>query len=115
LVLDQAEKRVGDTYRAEGIQPALFNRAIWHYANVFDTGEWVTREDRRKFFEQMYRHFVHYVPAGYRYVGGPRGVKYRLIAANAYRSYTLMGRLNGLRLKAKRRSRLARMARRGEL
>jgi CDP-glycerol glycerophosphotransferase len=110
LVLDQAGKRVGDSDLGEGVQRALFNRAIWHYTNIFDTGGWVTREDRRKFFEQMYWHFVHYVPAGYRYVGGPRGVKYRLIAANAYRSYTLMGRLNGLRLKAKRGSRLARMA-----
>lgn len=114
-VLDQIGKRIGDSDLTEDIQRALFNRAIWHYTNIFDTAGWITPEDRRKFFEQMSWHFVHYLPADYQYVPGLRGVKYRLIAANAYRTYTIMGRLNGLRVKAEHGSRIVRRARHSEL
>jgi CDP-glycerol glycerophosphotransferase len=116
LVLDNAGKRNGDGGLTEAVQFALFNRAIWHYTNIFDTVGWIARADRRKYFGQMHWHFVRYVPAGYRQVRGLRGLKYRLVAANAYRAYALLGTVNRLRLKAARASRRSRrLARRREL
>jgi CDP-glycerol glycerophosphotransferase len=100
LVLDQARDRAGDSDLTADVQSALFDRAIWHYTTIFDTGGLVRDDDRRQFFERMHRHFADYVPAGYHYVPGLRGLKYRLIAADAYRAYNLLDPMNKIRVKA---------------
>ncbi len=102
LILDQAAKRVSDNDLPGNVHQALFNRAIWHYATIFDTGGLVADDDRPRFFEQMHWHFTHYRPSSYRRPDGLRGLKCALIAANAYRAYALLDPLNRIRVKAER-------------
>lgn len=102
LVLDQAAKRLGDSKLTWDVQRALFNRAIWHYATIFDTGGLVADEDRPRFFEQMHEHFTRYRPSSYRRPDGLRGLKCALIAANAYQAYAILDPLNKVRVRAER-------------
>ncbi len=93
------------------VRAAVFERAIWHYASVLQSGRgagplrWggmVPGRDRRAFFRRMHADFIRYVPAGYRLPPGPRGAKLRLIARGAYRTYELLEPLNHLRIAARR-------------
>lgn len=112
---------------------ALFDRAIWHYSTVLQTGGLglgplgrgglVPRRERRRFFERMHADFVRYAPPGYRHPAGARGAKFRLIERDAYWAYELLEPLNRSRvalrsmISARRRtarSRWSRSARRSK-
>jgi CDP-glycerol glycerophosphotransferase len=77
------------------VRAAIFERAIWHYTTVLPL---VPRHRRREFFGRMSADFRRWQPAGFRYPPGPRGVKFRLVARGAYRSYRLLDPLNRLRV-----------------
>lgn len=90
------------------VRAALFDRAIWHYTTVAQTGGigigpvgrsgLVPRRARRRFFERMHADFVRYLPPGYRYPPGARGAKFRLIERDAYWTYELLEPLNKVRV-----------------
>jgi CDP-glycerol glycerophosphotransferase len=106
--LDAASREQAD---AE-LRTALFERAIWHYTTVLQTGGagmgpvghggLVPRWDRRRFFERMHADFVRYVPPGYQFPPGARGAKFRLIARDAYWTYELLEPLNRARIMLRR-------------
>ncbi len=110
-LLDHVEKLAaeGDKAITAEIRQALFQRAIWHYAAIFDTGSFssdrearrlITRDDRPEFFAMMHQDYVRYLPPGYQRPGGFRGVKFLLIEKGAYRTYSVLGPLNKLRMRA---------------
>ena len=89
------------------VQAALFERAIWHYATVFQaTGAWpgrgslVPRPARRAFFTRMQAEFAARRPPRYRRPPGARGLKFALIERGAYRSYVALEPVNRLRVAA---------------
>jgi CDP-glycerol glycerophosphotransferase len=100
-VLDEVEKRVGNGDRAVTveIQHAFFQRAIWHYTTILDTGSYIARDDRRRFFGRIHSDYIRYRPAGYRRPTGLRGLKFFLIEKNAYPVYSVLGPVNKLRLR----------------
>ena len=89
---------------------AFFQRAIWHYTTIFDTGSEgnskflarrsISAADRREFYRQMHRHFMSYAPPIYRYPNGFRGLKFRLIRMNAYWAYCALSPANKARVRA---------------
>ena len=84
--------------RAPVIPPvyaAIFERAIWHYTTLLPL---VPRRRRREFFHRMSADFRHWRPSGFRFPPGPRGVKFRLVARDAYRAYSLLDPVNRLRV-----------------
>src|ERR1017187_103380 len=113
-LLEDVGKRAGsgDPVITKDIRCSLFERAIWHYSIILDTGRmltggcgsgsYVAHRDRREFFSDMHWDYVNHAPPGYRPGGGLRGVKFRLIARNAYRTYSLLDPLNKLRMRASR-------------
>jgi CDP-glycerol glycerophosphotransferase len=86
------------------VQAAIFSRAIWHYTTVFDAagvrgaGGLVPAAERRAFFSRMQADFRRYRPPGYRYPGGARGIKFRLVERGAYHAYLLLEPLNDARV-----------------
>jgi CDP-glycerol glycerophosphotransferase len=74
---------------------AVFERAIWHYTTVLPL---VPRRRRREFFGRASADFRRWRPGGFRFPPGPRGVKLRLVARGAYRTYRLLDPLNRLRV-----------------
>lgn len=90
------------------VRVALFERAIWHYATILGTGGvgvgaagsggLVPRRARRMFFERMHQDYRRWRPAGYRHPPGARGVKFRLVERNAYRTYSVLEPVNQLRV-----------------
>jgi CDP-glycerol glycerophosphotransferase len=82
------------------VRSALFERAIWHYATLLPL---VPRRRRREFFHRMAADFRRWRPEGYAFPPGPRGVKLRLAARDAYWAYSLLEPVNRLRLGISRR------------
>jgi CDP-glycerol glycerophosphotransferase len=87
------------------VRAALFERAIWHYTTILGTGGTgigtgglVPRRARRMFFGRMHQDYVRWRPAGYRHPPGARGVKFRLVERNAYRTYSVLEPVNQLRV-----------------
>jgi CDP-glycerol glycerophosphotransferase len=103
-ILEQVEKRLVDydVALSARIYAAYFERAIWHFTNIFDTGRLVAHPHRRPYFTKMHDNYLHFMPSDYRPCPGPRGAKFRLIERNAYRTYALLAPLNSLRVKARR-------------
>jgi CDP-glycerol glycerophosphotransferase len=109
-VLDLAAKwQPGDDPGSiDKVRTALFVRAIGHYATNLEGGRRVPRADRRRYFAMMHDDFVAYRPPGYRPPGGLAGLKYRLIARNAYLLYSGLTLANRGRLRLQARGRGAR-------
>ena len=78
------------------VYAAVFERAIWHYTTLLPL---VPRRRRREFFHQMSADFRRWRPGGFRFPPGPRGVKFRLTARDAYWAYALLDPLNRLRVR----------------
>jgi CDP-glycerol glycerophosphotransferase len=77
------------------VYAAVFERAIWHYTTLLPL---VPRRRRREFFHQMSADFRRWRPDGFRFPPGPRGVKFRLTARDAYWAYALLDPPNRLRV-----------------
>ena len=77
------------------VYAAVFERAVWHYTTLLPL---VPRRRRREFFHQMSADFRRWRPDGFRFPPGPRGVKFRLVARDAYWAYVLLDPVNRLRL-----------------
>ena len=77
------------------VYAAVFERAIWHYTTLIPL---VPRRRRREFFHRMSADFRRWRPDGFRYPPGPRGVKFRLAARDAYWAYALLDPVNRLRV-----------------
>src|SRR6266568_1676474 len=77
------------------VYAAVFERAIWHYTTLLPL---VPRRRRREFFRRMSADFRRWRPDGFRFPPGPRGVKFRLVARDAYWAYALLEPVNRLRL-----------------
>jgi CDP-glycerol glycerophosphotransferase len=94
------------------LRTALFERAIWHYGTVLQTGGLgvgpvgrsglVPRRERRQFFARMHADFERYLPPGYSFPPGARGAKFRLVARDAYWTYELLEPLNKARVALRR-------------
>ena len=99
-ILEQVPKMLAeyDQALAEQIYAAYFERAIWHYTNIFDTDGLVAMPERRSYFATMHKDYRRYMPPGYLPPPGPRGVKFRLIERDAYRWYVVLARLNSVRV-----------------
>ncbi len=80
---------------APPVYAAVFERAIWHYTTLLPL---VPRRRRREFFHRMSADFRRWRPAGFRFPPGPRGVKFRLAARDAYWAYLLLDPVNQLRV-----------------
>ena len=78
------------------VYAAVFERAIWHYTTLLPL---VPRRRRREFFHRMSADFRRWRPGGFRFPPGPRGVKFRLVARDAYGAYVLLDPVNRLRLR----------------
>jgi CDP-glycerol glycerophosphotransferase len=79
------------------VTAAIFERAIWHYTTLLPL---VPRRRRREFFHQMFIDFGRWrpqPPASFAFPPGLRGVKFRLVAHDAYLTYSLLEPLNRLR------------------
>jgi CDP-glycerol glycerophosphotransferase len=103
IVFKQVRTRLADydATLAADMYRAYFERAIWHYSTIFDTGALVAGPDRRRYFETMHSAYRRYQPAGYRPGRNARGAKYRLIKWNAYHAYALLAPLNDLRVRTR--------------
>jgi CDP-glycerol glycerophosphotransferase len=78
------------------VRAALFERAIWHYTTLLPL---VPRRRRREFFRRMSADFRRWrPPEGFSFPPGPRGVKFRLVARDAYRTYALLDPVNRMRV-----------------
>ncbi len=104
VVFDLVAKHISaaDPVGTTGVQAAVFERAIWHYASVLATPGLVPRGERREFFERMHADFVRYAPDHYALPAGARGAKFRLIKQNSYVTYELLEPVNRLRLALRR-------------
>ena len=81
----------------------MFERMMWHYTIILGLGDRVSPHDRRRFFGKMNEHYRRFRPnAGYVAPRGQLGVRYRLIARNAYLSFMTLKAAN-IRQKALRR------------
>jgi CDP-glycerol glycerophosphotransferase len=73
----------------------MFDRMMWHYTIILGLGNRVLPSDRRRFFRKMSEHYRRFRPkVGWVRPGGLLGVRYRLIASNAYRTFTLLKAAN---------------------
>jgi CDP-glycerol glycerophosphotransferase len=79
-----------------GVYAAIFERAIWHYTTLLPL---VPRRRRREFFHRMSADFRRWRPDGFHFPPGPRGVKFRLAARDAYWAYVVLDPVNRLRLR----------------
>jgi CDP-glycerol glycerophosphotransferase len=77
------------------VRAAIFERAIWHFTTLLPL---VPRRRRREFFHQMFVDFRRWQPAGFTFPPGMRGIKFRLVARDAYLTYALLEPLNRLRV-----------------
>ena len=77
------------------VYAAVFERAIWHYTTLIPL---VPRRRRREFFHRISADFRRWRPDGFRFPPGPRGLKFRLAAHDAYWAYALLDPVNRLRV-----------------
>jgi CDP-glycerol glycerophosphotransferase len=77
------------------VRAALFERAIWHYTTLLPL---VPRRRRREFFHRIAADFRRWRPEGFAFPSGPRGLKFRLAARDAYWAYRLLDPVNRFRL-----------------
>jgi CDP-glycerol glycerophosphotransferase len=77
------------------VYAAVFERAIWHYTTLIPL---VPRRRRREFFHRIAADFRRWRPDGFRFPPGPRGMKFRLAARDAYWTYALLDPVNRLRV-----------------
>ena len=77
------------------VRAAIFERAIWHYTTLLPL---VPRPRRREFFHRMSADFRRWHPVEFRVPAGLRGVKFRLVARDAYWAYCFLDPLNRLRV-----------------
>jgi CDP-glycerol glycerophosphotransferase len=80
------------------VRAAIFERAIWHFTTLLPL---VPRRRRREFFHQMFIDFRRWrpeEPGGFTFPPGLRGLKFRLVARDAYLTYSLLDPLNRLRV-----------------
>jgi len=110
LVLGMIQSRFDahDPDVTAAIRLAFFQRAIWHHTTIFDAGplmvgDFIANADRREFYTRMHENFVRFVPLGYRYPRGLRGLKFRMIKRNAYWIYSILSPVNKLRVRTIRR------------
>jgi len=97
-----AHPQVARTFRA-----AMFDRAIWHYTTLVEAPDRVPRGARRAFYHRMSEDFHRHRPDGYRYPRGARGVKFRLVARDAYGVSLALRPLNLVRLRLRSPARRA--------
>jgi CDP-glycerol glycerophosphotransferase len=105
LAIFSAYARVFDLLDGSGhgprVRSAVFERAIWHYATLFQAAghrSLVPGPLRRTFFTRMHDEYAARRPPGYRRPPGARGVKFRLIERDAYRAYVTLEPVNRARL-----------------
>lgn len=79
--------------------PAVFERIVRQSGTVFGSPGLVPQASRRRFFAQMAANLTRFRPPGHRPPRGIRGVQFRLVAREAYRSYLFVQGLNRTRLK----------------
>ena len=79
----------------QAVYAAVFERAIWHYTTLIPL---VPRRRRREFFHRISADFRRWRPDGFRVPPGPRGMKFRLAARDAYWAYALLDPVNRLRV-----------------
>ena len=77
------------------VYATVFERAIWHYTTLIPL---VPRRRRREFFHRISADFCRWRPDGFRFPPGPRGMKFRLAARDAYWTYALLDPVNRLRV-----------------
>jgi CDP-glycerol glycerophosphotransferase len=77
------------------VYAAVFERAIWHYTTLIPL---VPRRHRREFFHRISADFRRWRPDEFRFPPGPRGLKFRLAARDAYWAYALLDPVNRLRV-----------------
>jgi glycosyltransferase involved in cell wall biosynthesis len=126
-VFDLLAKRVAaaDPVATPAVQVAVFERAIWHYTALLQSGGiglgrigrpgLVPRSERRAFFRRMHADFVEHRPAGYRRPHGARGAKFALIERDAYWTYEVLEPVNRLRIALRGSGRVRRGRGRGPL
>jgi CDP-glycerol glycerophosphotransferase len=93
-----SERSVVSALVTPPVAAAIFERAIWHYTTLLPL---VPRPLRREFFHQMFIDFRRWQPqppAVFCFPPGLRGVKFRLVARDAYLTYALLDPLNRLRV-----------------
>ncbi len=93
-----AERSVVSAPIPPPVVAAIFERAIWHYTTLLPL---VPKRRRREFFHQMFVDFRRWrprEPAAFSFPPGLRGVKFRLVARDAYLTYSLLDPLNRLRV-----------------
>jgi len=92
-----------DEHRAatDPFRARLFDRMIWHYTTTIENEARVPAGSRRRFFQRMSEDFRRYRPPGYRYPGGARGAKFRLVARNAYGGFRALEPVNKARIAAR--------------
>ena len=75
----------------EKVRGLLFRRMIWHYMRVLRHDARVPAGSRRRFFLRMTEHYRRYLPpTGYPLPPGREGLRYRLVARGAYRTFQAM-------------------------
>jgi CDP-glycerol glycerophosphotransferase len=85
------------------LRAAIFERAIWHLTTLLPL---VPRRRRREFFHQMFIDFRRWrpeEPGAFTFPPGLRGVKFRLVARDAYLAYSLLDPVNRLRVAVRSR------------
>jgi CDP-glycerol glycerophosphotransferase len=90
------------------VRAAIFERVIWHYTTLLPL---VPRRRRREFFHQMAVDFRRWRPAGAAFPPGLRGLKFRLAARDAYRTYSFLDPFNRLRVALRPSKRHAHLSR----
>nr|WP_296069558.1 CDP-glycerol glycerophosphotransferase family protein [uncultured Actinoplanes sp.] len=78
---------LADAYASPGpeVRGLLFRRMIWHYLTVLRHDTRVPPRSRRRFFHRMAEHYRRYLPPeGFGMPGRSQGLRYRLVARDAY-------------------------------
>lgn len=86
---------------AEPFRARMFDRMIWHYTTIIEDDSRVPAASRRRFFQRMAEDFRTYRPDPYAFPSGARGVKFRLVARNAYGGFRALEPVNRARLAAR--------------
>jgi CDP-glycerol glycerophosphotransferase len=103
-----SERSVVSPPATPGVRAAIFERAIWHYTTLLPL---VPRRRRREFFRQMSVDFRRWRPEGAVFPPGLRGLKFRLVARDAYRTHEFLDPFNRLRVALRPSDRHAHLSR----